>query len=109
VNGDRSNYRFSEWNGTAMQYGRCDMLVDFKDRKVQPPALTRGAIARTYFYMQQRYGLRISKGQTKLFNAWNKQYAVNSIECKRDRLIAQTQGNHNDFVYKQCRQLGLIQ
>ncbi|WP_404948379.1 endonuclease [Shewanella sp. SR44-3] len=108
VNGDRSNYRFSEWNGRANQYGRCDMLVNFKDRKVQPPSNTRGAIARSYFYMQQRYGMRISSSQAKLFTAWDKQYAVNSIECKRDRLIAQSQGNHNEFVRQSCLKLGLI-
>lgn len=109
VNGDRSNYRFSDWNGKPNQYGRCGMLVNFKGKKAQPPAPTRGAIARTYLYMQQHYGLKISSSQAKLFNAWNKQYAVNSIECKRDRLIANTQGNHNDFVRKPCQQLGLIQ
>jgi deoxyribonuclease I len=108
VNGDRSNYRFSEWNGKANQYGRCDMLVNFKDRKVQPPMSSRGAIARAYFYMQQRYGLRISSSQAKLFAAWDQKYAVNSIECKRDRLIAQSQGNHNEFVQKSCLKLGLI-
>ncbi|MCL1142223.1 endonuclease [Shewanella gaetbuli] len=103
VNGDRSNYRFSQWNGQATQYGQCEMIVDFKGRKVQPPANSRGAIARTYFYMQQTYGLQISSTQQRLFQAWDKIYPVNATECKRDQLIAAAQGNHNDFVHKQCQ------
>ena len=30
VNGDRANFRFSDWNGKPNQYGKCQMLVDFK-------------------------------------------------------------------------------
>ncbi|WP_144214527.1 endonuclease [Shewanella donghaensis] len=108
VNGDRSNYRFSEWNGNATQYGQCDMVVDFKGRKVQPPKQSRGAIARTYFYMQATYGLSISSSQKRLFQAWDKSYPVDITECYRDRLIANKQGNHNQTVLKQCQTLGLI-
>jgi len=102
VNGDRSNYRFSQWNGQADQYGRCDMVIDFKSRKAEPPGYTRGQIARTYLYMQQTYGFRIAKSQLKLFKAWDKTYPVDTIECKRDSAIAMTQGNHNPFVKNQC-------
>ncbi|MGR5470168.1 endonuclease, partial [Vibrio astriarenae] len=38
VNGDRSNYNFSQWNGLdGVSYGRCEMQVNFKQRKVMPP------------------------------------------------------------------------
>ncbi len=102
VNGDRSNYRFSLWNAKPEQYGACDMTVDFKDRKVQPPAASRGQIARTYLYMQKKYNLAISNSQLKLFKAWDKSYPVDSIECRRDQQIAAKQGNHNPFVQQQC-------
>ncbi len=108
VNGDRSNYRFSQWNAKSTLYGQCDMVVDFKGRKVQPPEQSRGAIARTYFYMQQNYGLAISSSQKRLFEAWNKSYPVDKIECRRDQLIANRQGNNNAFVLNQCQNLGLI-
>ncbi|WP_323128507.1 endonuclease [Shewanella cyperi] len=103
VNGDRSNFRFSQWNAMAGQYGSCDMVVDFKGRKVQPPARSRGAIARTYLYMQQSYKLALSSSQLKLFQAWDKTYPVDMIECKRDKAIAEVQGNHNPFVAKACQ------
>ena len=74
VNGDRGNFMYSQWNGGEGQYGQCTMKVDFKDKIAEPPARARGAIARTYFYMRDRYQLNLSRQQTQLFTAWNKQY-----------------------------------
>ena len=37
VNGDRSNFRFQLWNGKPFQYGQCEMIVDFKGKRAQPP------------------------------------------------------------------------
>lgn len=65
-----SRYNFSEWNGEPHQYGQCEMVVDFKDRKVQPPKNSRGAIARTYLYMHDRYEFRLSKSQERLLRVW---------------------------------------
>ncbi|MDN3683895.1 endonuclease [Vibrio sinaloensis] len=57
VNGDRSNYNFSQWNGVdGVSYGRCEMQVNFKQRKVMPPDRAKGSIARTYLYMSKEYG-----------------------------------------------------
>ena len=53
VNGDRGNFMYSQWNGGEGQYGQCAMKVDFKAKIAEPPARARGAIARTYFYMQR--------------------------------------------------------
>ena len=102
VNGDRSNYRFSVWNATPKQYGACPVVVDFKARKVQPPANRRGDIARIYFYFKQQYKLKVSKSQMKLFSVWDKQDPVTLRECKRDQRIEKAQGNANPFVKNQC-------
>ena len=102
VNGDRSDFRFSQWNGQATQYGQCQMVVDFRQRLVQPPERSRGAIARASLYMAQRYQLRLSGAQQKLFEAWNRQYKVSDWECRRDEQIARLQGNHNPFIEEQC-------
>ena len=103
VNGDRANFRYSEWNAKPGQYGKCTMVIDFKQDKAQPPANSRGAIARTYFYMQERYKLSIADQQRKLFEVWNKKYPVTKWECQRDNEIARLQGNHNRFVKELCR------
>ncbi len=98
VNGDRSNYRFSEWNGKADQYGQCDFVVDFKSRKVQPPKSARGPIARAYLYMHQQYDFNLSKQDTRLYQAWNKQYPTTPWECKKNEQVKRLQGNSNPFI-----------
>lgn len=105
VNGDRSNFRFSQWkNSYGANYGQCAMKIDFKSRIAQPPTRSRGQIARIYLYMHQEYKLSMSKTQKKLMLAWNKMYPVTKWECERDQKIAKIQGNHNPFVIKQCKQ-----
>lgn len=104
VNGDRSNYNFSQWNeNRGVSYGRCEMQVDFKGRAVMPPEQSRGAIARTYLYMNSKYKFNLSRQQTQLMNAWNKTYPVTKWECERDEKIAKVQGNHNSFVHDACQ------
>jgi len=61
VNGDRGNFMYSQWNGGEGQYGQCGMKVDFKEKVAEPPARARGSIARTYFYMRDRYDLNLSR------------------------------------------------
>lgn len=102
VNGDRSNYRFSDWKGTPHQYGKCEMIVDFKGRKVQPPVPPRGAIARTYLYMEAQYGVKLSRSEKQLMQAWSKMHPPTQWECQRERLISQKQGNRNPFVQQAC-------
>ena len=80
-----------------------NLKVDFKDKIAEPPARARGAIARTYFYMRDRYQLNLSRQQTQLFTAWNKQYPVTAWECERDERIAKVQGNHNPYVQQACQ------
>ena len=103
VNGDRNNFQYSQWNGGDQQYGQCSMKIDFKQKLAQPPERARGAIARTYFYMRDQYKLSLSRQQTQLFTAWNKQYPVTKWECERDNRIAQIQGNHNPYVQQACQ------
>lgn len=98
VNGDRSNFRFSQWNGVPTQYGQCAMVVDFKLKQVQPPEISRGAIARAYLYMAKQYGLTLSNKDSQLYNAWHKQYPPSRWECKRNELINTVQGNKNIFL-----------
>ncbi len=103
VNGDRSNYRFSQWNGMdGVSYGMCEMQVNFKQRKVMPPDRARGSIARTYLYMSKEYNLKLSSSERKLMIAWNKQYPVDEWECTRNQRIIAIQGNDNPFVTQEC-------
>ena len=108
VNGDRSNFRFSQWRGDkGAFYGQCEMKVDFKRRQAEPPARARGAIARTYLYMAKQYDLQLSKAERQLMDAWNKTYPIDAWECERDRRIAKVQDNNNPFVLSACQKAGL--
>lgn len=104
VNGDRSNFSFVPWNGNVgANYGACPVKVDFKSKRVDPPQYTRGAIARTYLYMSDQYGFKLSRQQSKLMNSWNKQYPVSKWECVRNDRITKIQGNSNKFVEGSCK------
>ncbi|MGB0468133.1 MAG: endonuclease [Pontibacterium sp.] len=98
VNGDRSNYSFGMLEGEVRRYGQCDMEIDFKARTVEPAPHRRGDIARTYYYMRDTYGVRISRKQQKLFEAWAKSDPVDDWERRRNQLIWQQQGNSNPYV-----------
>lgn len=98
VNADRSNYNFGALPKGIPQYGSCDFQVDFSQRTAQPPASFRGAAARIYFYMADRYDLNLSRQQQQLLMAWHKQYPVSAWESERDRRIANVMGHSNPFV-----------
>jgi deoxyribonuclease-1 len=103
VNGDRSNYKFNDWNGTPTKYGQCPIVIDFKKRQVQPPKQSRGAISRTYLYMADRYSFKLSKSQKRLMEGWNKTHPVSEWECIRNERIEKVQGWGNSFVDEQCK------
>ena len=98
INGDRSNLSFAWLPQPPTQYGACPMVVDFKAGKAMPRPKVRGMIARTYFYMSQRYGLRLSKQERRLFEAWSRHYPVESWERQRNQRIACVMGWGNPFV-----------
>ncbi len=98
VNGDRSNFGFGMLPEKPSQYGACPFVVNFKQRTAMPAEHSRGTIARTYFYMSDRYGLRLSRQDRRLFDIWNRQYPVSEWERWRNRHIACVQGNANPHV-----------
>ncbi|CAH9052175.1 hypothetical protein PSECIP111854_00915 [Pseudoalteromonas sp. CIP111854] len=103
VNGDRSNFKFSMIEGEGRVYGRCDAEVNFKARIFEPAPEIRGNIARTYFYFEKQYGLKISKQQHKLYSAWDKLDPVDEAECLIQSKKAEKQGWGNSFVQKECK------
>lgn len=99
VNGDRSNLSYGmATSASAYQYGQCSAKVDFDEDVFQPPADQRGNVARTYWYMRDEYGIRISRQQQQLFEAWAKQDPVDAWERERNRRIAAIQGHGNPYV-----------
>lgn len=98
VNADRSNFRYGVLPSTPLQYGACTTRTDFQQRVTEPRDLVKGMVARIYFYMHDRYGLRMSKAQQQLLMVWDRQYPVAAWELERDRRIAQVMRHSNPFV-----------
>ena len=96
LNADRSNYHYGIIPGEPREYGACDFEVEGK--LAEPKEDIRGDIARTYFYMEDTYGVRISDKQRKLFEVWNRQDPVSEWERIRAERIEKIQGNKNKFI-----------
>jgi len=108
INGDRSNFKYGMIEGEERFYGKVDMEILFSAKQAEPQESVYGDIARTYFYMRDRYGLQISQSQEKMFIAWNNLDPVSAWEKKRNKLIQALQGDDNKYVsdYKKIEQLG---
>ena len=98
LNADRSNFRFNMLEGEKRRYGQCNFEVDFKARKAEPPEAVMGDIARIYFYMADRYRLKLSKSQKRLLAVWSNSDPVDVWERKRNQMIKGIQGNANRFI-----------
>lgn len=99
VNGDRSNFPYSQWTShPAPIYGACQTVVDFGLKRAQPRAEVRGHIARVFFYMHQRYGLGYSKQDQQLMCGWAASFPIDNWERERDRRILALQGAGNPLV-----------
>lgn len=101
INGDRSNFGFGMISGEPRLYGSSiNMEVDFGKRRVEPREEVWGDIARTYLYMRDKYGFRLSNEDERLFAKWNNGDPVDRWEKQRNERIAKLQGNDNPYVTK---------
>lgn len=98
LNGDRSNYRYDFELPKSNQYGACEFEVLFKERRARVKKDIRGNIARTYLYMNDRYGMKLSKQEQKKFQAWDKEAPVDAWENERNARILKIQGNINNLI-----------
>jgi len=98
VNGDRANFNYGMVSGVSSQYGQCSTRVDFSARTAEPRDEVKGLVARTTFYMFDRYGLNMSRQQQQLLGAWSRQYPPSDWEVERNARIAKVVGYPNAFV-----------
>lgn len=92
INADRSNYQFAMIKQEKSKYGACDFEVDRSNKTVEPPLNVRGDIARVYFYMQNKYGLKLLDKTQRLMQHWNEIDPISEWEKKRVRRIEEIQG-----------------
>ncbi len=78
--------------GSEPQYGACQTKIDFSSRTAEPRDGVKGLVARTTFYMFDRYRLNMSRQQQQLLMAWNKQYPVTDWELERNAVSLRSSG-----------------
>ena len=64
----------------------------------EPTNDRKGDVARIWFYMENRYGLKIPTDKRELLLVWHKMDPVSRDEVDRNGLIYLSQGNMNPFV-----------
>lgn len=102
MNAARSNYSFTESTGNLGEWGDFNFKVE--SRKVSIRDEAKGAVARTYMYMDSVYPFKaISNKNKRMFALWDKKYPVTKEECKRYKLIKQYQGNENPVLASRCK------
>ena len=97
VNQARSNFRYSPLPQKNGFYG-CAMEIDKSGRKASPPAHARGIVARANLFMAQKYGIKLSRSQRKLFNAWNKTYPPSPWERNWAYRVKNITGYKNPYI-----------
>ena len=98
VNGDRAHFNYGMVSGAPRQYGQCTTKIDFSSRTAEPRDEVKGLVARTTFYMFDRYNLNMSRQQQQVLIAWSKQHPVTAWERERNDRIAKLVGHSNPFV-----------
>ncbi|MDC3096523.1 endonuclease [Alphaproteobacteria bacterium] len=103
INQQRQNFKMSIIPGEKRNYGKCDFEV--QNKFVEPSPNIRGDIARTYFYMADTYSnyITLTKSELSLFSKWNNIDPVNEWECKKSKLIENSQKNINKFIVQGCK------
>lgn len=100
INMVRSYFKFTDQDIGNNVYG--DLTVNKQRRLVNPPKYARGQVARAYLYMIHTYKVYVSKPQYAMFWKWNNAYKPSKLECLRNVLIKQSQGNDNKFITEKC-------
>ncbi len=98
VNTARSNYRPAIIRGERSVFGGCDFEVNEDQRLVEPRPAVRGRIARSLFYMSDRYDLYLQPRLLKLLRQWNRKHPPDSEERRRNKAIEKLQGWRNRFI-----------
>ena len=98
LNRARSSYPYREIKGERHVEPGCDMEIDYHARVVEPRPASRGNIARAMLYMADRYNLTIYERQRRMLLDWHRADPPDDQERRRNRLIAELQGNPNPWI-----------
>jgi len=98
VNSARRSYRPAIIKGEHYVFDRCDFEINASKRLMEPRPAVRGEIARSMFYMNDRYDLYLKPELVTLLKKWNRQDPPNDEERRRNEIIESLQGYRNRFI-----------
>ncbi|MCW7481996.1 endonuclease [Leptospira kanakyensis] len=98
INADRGIFSYGEIEGEERMYGLCDFEINFKEQTAEPKPNIRGDIARTYFYMEWKYGIAVPENRRKLYESWDKLDPPDTFEIRKNEIIEKIQKVKNPFI-----------
>ncbi len=98
LNKARGAYPYREIRGERRVEPGCDLEIDQGARVVEPRPASRGNIARAMLYMEERYDLKLYERQRRLLLEWHRSDPVDEHERRRNRRIAEVQGERNPWI-----------
>ena len=98
LNKARGSYPYREIRGENWVERHCDFEIDYRARAVEPRPAVRGDIARAMLYMADRYDLKLFERQRRQLLEWHRADPPDAAERRRNRRIADVQGNANPWI-----------
>ena len=96
VNSSRQDVELGIIEGENHRFEWCD--YERIPGLAEPRKITRGNIARSYFYMIKEYNLVISDEYKERLKEWNRIDLPTCNELKRNNIIERIQGTRNRFI-----------
>lgn len=87
INNDKKNYTFGDKLPKKGVYGNCEIEIDHIDKKIYPKKSIRGDIARIYLYMSEKYNIKLSKEDRKMYEKWDAEDPISEWEKTRNERI----------------------
>jgi len=97
VNGSRRDYQYAMLDNSQPFFG-CEFKVDKGTRKVEPDNSAKGIVARASLFMSEKYHIRLSKSQRKMFESWDKLNPPTKRELEWAQKVAAIEGYSNPYI-----------
>ena len=107
VNQYRSNYRYAEFYPESFApkyyFQGCPIVkkkITNKVTRIEPKNEAKGIVARANLFMSKKYSIKLSKGQRRLFESWNKRFPPSQREKSWANKVKQVEGYSNPYIVK---------
>jgi deoxyribonuclease I len=96
INALRSDDLYNDLPANTSDFGRCP--IEDSRGAFEPPDCEKADLARVWFYIGERYGLRLKSRQWKMLEQWSAKDPVSPWEAEREKRVAALTGVSNNYV-----------